>query len=113
MDYFPRGISEIFTEYRDQKSNMSNLHIEDKLALYIPLPTYFFVTPKRPLLAKRISEGLEAMIKDGSFDHFFMQEYGEAIRAAKLGERKIFVLNNPQLTPQTPLDRKELWYTPH
>lgn len=62
------------------------------------MPTYFFVTPKKSELAKRIEEGLTRMIQDGSFDLFFQKEYGRVIAEAHLKERKPFKIDNPDLT---------------
>ncbi|WP_250655879.1 transporter substrate-binding domain-containing protein [Alkalimarinus coralli] len=109
---FGRGISEIFAEYDVYKSKIPELAIEQDLLLHIPLPTYFFVTPKRPKLAERIEEGLLMMIEDGSFDELFNAEFGDMIKAAKLSTRRMFLINNPNLSPATPLDIEHYWYRP-
>ena len=58
FDAFPRGANEVWTEL----SAFPNLKltVEKNLVLIYPLPTYFFVTPKDPQLAKDIEQGLEA-----------------------------------------------------
>jgi len=109
IDYFPRGLNEIFDEYEQRKLQLPDLHIEESLALYVPLPTYFFVSPTKPELAERITSGLEAMIKDGSFEKLFLKYHGEMLRKANLRQRKLFTFDNPNLSPETPLNRKQLW----
>ena len=109
---FGRGINEIEVEYEVHKEKSPELAIEEDLLLYIPLPTYFFVTPTKPKLAKRIEQGLLAMIKDGSFNALFTEEYGELIKRANLSKRRMFSINNPNLTSETPLNIKSYWYRP-
>ncbi|MFH1804553.1 MAG: hypothetical protein ABID63_06660 [Pseudomonadota bacterium] len=109
---FGRGVNEIFDEYDAQKDMFPDLRIEETLALYIPLPTYFFVTPTRPELAHRIEEGLLAMITDGSFDTFFLQYHQQMIDKAQLSQRRIFRLPNPNLSNETPLMNSQFWYFP-
>lgn len=109
FDAFPRGANEVWTEltaFPDLK-----LTVEKNLVLIYPLPTYFFVTPKDPTLAKDIESGLEAAIKDGAFDRYFYNspEVKEALGKADLKNRKAIRIENPYLPKATPLDRKELW----
>ena len=51
VDYFPRSISEIESELQTHKQN--DLAIANGVVLYYPAPSYFFVSPKRPELAKK------------------------------------------------------------
>lgn len=109
---FGRGINETPVEYSSRKALFPDLAIEQDLLLYIPLPTYFFVTPTQPKLAKRIEEGLKAMIDDGSFDELFHAKFDELIKSANLANRRMFSINNPNLSPETPLDIEHYWYRP-
>ena len=109
FDYFPRGINEAPEEYQQRKDKFPNLHIEETLLLNLPLPVYFFVTPKKPKLAKRVEEGLNIMIEDGTFDKIFYGFHQEILNRLKIEKRRVFNINNPNLTPETPLDRKALW----
>lgn len=109
FDAFPRGANEVWTEltaFPDLK-----LTVEKNLVLIYPLPTYFFVTPKDPALAKDIEYGLESAIKDGAFDRYFYNspEVKEALGKADLKNRRAIRIANPYLPKATPLDRKELW----
>ncbi len=45
MDYFPRGVNEIFPEFYERSQNFPDMVIEPSMALYLPLPTYIFVSP--------------------------------------------------------------------
>lgn len=112
FDYFPRGMNEIFIEYENRKHRMPELAIEKSLAIYIPSPTYFFVSPRYPRIAERIEHGLRMMIADGSFDELFMKYNGDSIRKAELDKRRILRMKNPILPPATPLDDAGLWYDP-
>lgn len=112
FDYFPRSITEIFTELDMRKDKYPDMRIEDTMSLYLPLPYYFFVTPKRPDLARRIEAGLQLMIRDGSLNALFYDYHRDSIERAKLDGRRILRMENKDLTPLTPFDEKQLWYQP-
>ena len=109
FDYFPRGLNEVFKEYKARKATYAGMKLEPNLALYIPSPSYFFVSPATPLLADRIERGLNKIIGDGTFDIVFQEEFGADIELANLRNRKIFRLNNPLLSPQTPSEVESYW----
>ncbi len=111
FDYLPRGINEIFNEQEKYKDKLQNT-VAPNIALNLPAPTYFFVSPSEPGLAKRLEAGLEIMVKDGSLKAIFNAAYGDALKIADLKSRKIISIKNSSLPPLTPLDRKELWYDP-
>lgn len=113
FDLFPRGIGEAFGEFDKFSSTNPKLAIEKNLAFYYPWPYYFFFNRKNAALAGRVEEGLRLMIKDGSFDALFQKHYGEAIKRANLGGRRMIRLDNPSLPKATPLQDTGLWYTPH
>lgn len=112
FDYFPRGVNEIFNEYDSRKEIFPNMVIEKKLSLYLPLPTYFFVSPLKPKLAQRVKEGLLSMVDDGTLDKMFIQYHQEALRRADLKSRTIISLKNYNLSDETPFHREEFWYHP-
>ncbi|MDB5801098.1 MAG: hypothetical protein JWL63_2037 [Rhodocyclales bacterium] len=112
FDYFPRAIYEAIPEQLGRKDSAPNIAVEKSIALYFPLPRYFFVSPAHPQLAKRIEAGFEMIIKDGTFDRLFMEFHRDLIKQAEFCSRRIFPIPNPFLTPQTPLQRKELWFDP-
>lgn len=112
FDYFSRGINEIYDEYETYKDSFPSLDIEQKVAVYIATPNYFFISPKAPHLQKRIKRGLEKMLVDGSFDSLFIEYHQKAIERANLKNRQIFFVENPLLTKETPLDSLHYWYVP-
>mgnify|MGYP000021996863 CR=1 FL=1 len=112
FDYFPRGINEIFVEFETRKNTFSNLKIEETIALYLPLPTYFFITPTRPDLASRIKQGLFSILEDGTMDRIFFEYHSDDIKKARLKDRTIFKLPNLNLSDETPFHRTDFWYHP-
>ncbi len=109
FDYFPRGVNEAFDEIESRKANFKDIEVERSLALHYPFPVYFFVRKDNTALAARIEKGLRIAISDGSFRRLFNRYNGEYIRKAAINKRKIFRLNNPLLTDETPIREKELW----
>lgn len=113
FDLFPRGIGEIFSEFDSRSPSYPGLAVDKTLLLYYPWPYYFFFNRERGAeLAKRVEEGMRLMLKDGSYDRFFLRHYGAAIRRAELDNRTLIRLENPMLPKDTPLDDARLWYRP-
>lgn len=109
FDYLALGAQEIWDELA--KHPDPALKVDSRVLLQYRSPAYFFVSPKRQTLAEDLNRGLEAMIADGSFDRMFNKELkiDELYRIAKFNERVIIRLNTPDLSPQTPVNRPELW----
>jgi len=114
FDYFSRGVDEAIRELNERHGRHPQLAIEPTLLLRYPLPLYFFVRrdTEGRRLAKRIEAGLEIMIKDGSLNALFDRYKLGVIRQTDLKQRRLIEIPNPELSPQTPLARKELWYNP-
>jgi hypothetical protein len=114
FDFFSRGIDEAGREFRERTASYPHMAIEPTLLLQYPLPLYFFLRrdDEGKLLAKRIEAGMEMMIKDGSLNILFQKYKGESIRSGALHKRRVLHLENPHLTPETPLLRGELWFNP-
>lgn len=106
IDYLPRSVMEIWQEAARHK----DLAVEPYLLLYYPTPDYFFVNRADVELAEQIRHGLELAVADGSMDRLFYHHYGKLLRQSQLDKRRVLELKNPQLTPETPLERKELWF---
>lgn len=111
FDLFPRGLNEAFTEQEVRQADFPDLAVEESLALYYPMPYYFFVNRADAPLATRLEAGLVQMLRDGSFDEHFKRHHGVALQKARLRERQIIRLTNPLLPPETPLHRAELWWS--
>jgi len=113
FQHFPRAIDEAIYEQAAYAPSFPTLAVERSFALYIPSPRYFFLGGgQQRRLAQRLEYGLQMMLADGSFDHLFHEFYDGLIEQAGLRKRRIFRLDNPQLSPQTPLANKAYWYHP-
>lgn len=112
FDYFPRGIQEPWAEVTQHAS--LGLTVDKHIMLWYIAPFYYFVPRSKPALAKHLTEQLELMIEDGSFITLFNEDpyIQSALSEANVAERTIVKLKNPFLSEKTPIDRKELWYTP-
>ena len=114
FDCFPRSGVEIIGEYEERKARMPDLHIEETLLLYYPLPMYFWFsrTEEGRRLAARAEEGLQVMIRNGTFDAIFDRYFRSNIERLHLKSRRIFRVENPNLGPETPLGDRRLWFDP-
>lgn len=109
FDYFPRSVVEIWGEFDAHKQ--MDIAIDQHIVIHYPAAFYFFTKKDNKKLADIIQRGLEVAIKDGSFDQLFYAFHQKEILKANLDMRKVIELSNPFLTPETPLNRKELWFT--
>jgi hypothetical protein len=114
FDLYSRSVDEAYREYDERKALLPDMAVDDKLLLHFPTTRYFFVqrSAAGQQLAARVEAGLEQMIRDGSFDAHFHKHKGPLIERANLKSRRVFRIGNPFLSPQTPLNRRELWFDP-
>jgi hypothetical protein len=110
FDLFPRGATEIQREMAAYGPRYPELAIDRHMVIRYPFPQFFYVSRSAPHLAKRLEDGFEQMIRDGSFDALFNRFFGDALRELGLDRRVIIDLENPFLPAWVPLDRKELWF---
>ncbi|MDO8178286.1 MAG: hypothetical protein Q7U12_01825 [Undibacterium sp.] len=111
FDYFPRSIFEILSEYSAHPNH--NLYVDQHIILHYPAAFYFFVAPRKPMLAKDLRMGLEVAIKNGRFEKLFQKYHQMSIRKANIKQRVVIELRNPLSTPEKlPMNRPELWFTP-
>lgn len=110
--YFPRGAHEPWAEMRNY--SQYDLVVEPYLLIKYTAPFYFFVNKESPDLANYVREALEKMVSSGEFETLFYQDeqVRDAIEKASINNRRLIELDNPYLTPETPLEREELWYSP-
>jgi hypothetical protein len=111
---FSRSVAEVGEELAREKPAHPEITIERHLMLFYPLTRYFYVTrsPAGDVLARRVSEGLERMLKTGLFDRMFDEFKSPFEREIGFRNRLLMRIANPLQTPETPLDRTELWYDP-
>jgi hypothetical protein len=114
FELFSRGVVEVGEELDKHKSSHPDLVIERHLLLYYPLTRYFYVTrsPTGDALARRISVGLERMLKNGGFERMFQGFKRPFEQQIGFRNRLLIRIDNPLQTPETPLMRPELWYDP-
>lgn len=110
FDYFPRSLAEVGAE-APQYAN-TGIVIEPSFVIHYPLAVYFFVNRNNSALAEDIRKGLELMLSDGSFQQQFIQQHGAMLQNLNLTKRYVIELKNPWLPPDTPLQRRELWFRP-
>ncbi|MGJ8691286.1 MAG: substrate-binding periplasmic protein [Thalassotalea sp.] len=112
FDAFPRAVTEAWREISYDKS----LTVDCCLLLQYISPVYFFVKKDNPLLAKRLSKGLQLAIKNGKFDElFFKYRAPKAMfELAKFEQRQRIYLQNLALTTKTKslLNQDYLWFFP-
>lgn len=113
FDAFARGVHEPFDEL-DRRKDLKDLVVEKNIMLFYKVPFYLFVDQKADELAKDLELGFERAIADGSFDAVFFNDPAvkKALTYANMKNRRVFELENPTLSKETPLDRKELWFDP-
>ncbi len=108
---FSRGISEVFSELDVYKQKFPDLVIEKDLLLYVYIPTYFYVSPVKPDLAKRIEDGLQILEKSGELEQIFQRFHSDKIKKANLESRKFFRINNPSISEERyETDKKHLYF---
>lgn len=109
FDYIPRAIYEIYDELNTRKESLHNVIVEPTIALYLPMVSYVYVSPKEPELAKRIEAGLRKLIASGEIRKILNKYYAEAIERADLKNRTIIKIDNPDFKDHYLLENKELW----
>ncbi|MBX9705113.1 MAG: transporter substrate-binding domain-containing protein [Gammaproteobacteria bacterium] len=110
IQYFPRAVSEIDIEIAARPE--MGLAVAPKWILFYPAPLYFFVKKDKHELAKSIEKGLRMAIQDGSMRQLFLLHFGDVIRHAGFANREVIRLQNPLLTKATPIDQRDLWFSP-
>jgi ABC-type amino acid transport substrate-binding protein len=99
-DAFPRGVTEIGWE---QSQRSDRFEVEPALALHYPSAEYYFVSQRNRALAELLERGLERMQASGEHEELLLDIHGEALRTARLHERRTLSLRNAELPEATPL----------
>ncbi|WP_328807170.1 hypothetical protein [Paraburkholderia elongata] len=105
LDYFPRGVVEAFAELDEPRHRDRNLVVEKRLLLKYRSDFIFYVSAEHESLAQTINRGLVKAYLDGSYLRLFNSHpyIQDALARSDLGNRKVFVLDNPYLSER---DRK-------
>ena len=96
VDLLPRGVNELFYEYRRLSKNMP-LIVNTSIVLYYPLPRFFFTNKQNVAAIERIQTGLEIAYKDGSVHKLWREYYAESVGFVDFKTAKIFKIENPFL----------------
>lgn len=112
FDYYPRGLNEPWAEI--ERHEALNLVVDSHVMLKYRAPLYFFVNKQNQQLAEQLSNVLDEMVRDGTFSQLFFDDVQvqSALTKANVQNRVIIELDNPQLSDNTPVGRKELWFDP-
>ncbi|MCX9157732.1 hypothetical protein OPU71_16525 [Niveibacterium sp. 24ML] len=96
MDYLSRGVGEVFDEHATLLARgVRGIEIDPHLALHYRADWFFIVSPRRRDLADRITRGLELARLDGSYERAFQRHFGPILARARLDERLVIELINP------------------
>ncbi|MCJ8318601.1 MAG: transporter substrate-binding domain-containing protein [Colwellia sp.] len=112
FDYFPRAIYEAYDELENRKHTLTDIVVEPTIALYIPMPTYVYVSSSEPQIAKRLEFGLQKMATNGELKAILNMYYKEDIARANLQQRKIIEIKNPYIDDQDIFKYSELLIKP-
>lgn len=110
IDMFCRGTNEVLNEealYRD----LDNIVLDTSIALYYPMPLFYYVNSSDELTHKRITQGVLAAYRDGAVIKLWNQHFGESVNYSTLGRRKIFSLKN-SYTEGIPFNYEQYLYQP-
>jgi len=112
FDYFPRGLHEPWQEIINNKE--LDLAVEKNVLIRYTAPNYYFVSKDKPELAKQLTDLLNEIIESGEFNELFFQDEAvkDALSKADVRNRTVFNIENPTLSADTPINRKELWFDP-
>lgn len=98
FDLFCRGINELKGEWQSH-GQLAGLAMEPNLMLYYPLPRFFYANPRDADGLKRVEDGVQRALADGSLQQLWLQYFGSSVAFAKPAQRRLFRLTNPLLPP--------------
>lgn len=96
VDLFCPSPTEYFHELRGEKT--SELQLDNKLALYYPLPKFLFSHKSNRALMDRIKKGIDIAYGDGSYQKLWREAHEQDIKRATLNERHFIKMENPFIT---------------
>ncbi|MBW8192932.1 hypothetical protein K0504_18005 [Neiella marina] len=102
LDYIPRAIYEIFEEYQALAAEKSSIVIEPSIAMFIPMVSYFYVTPTEKRLAQRLDLGMKRLANSGELKEIFTDYFGQDIVKANFEHRTIIEVQDNYFLSQLP-----------
>jgi ABC-type amino acid transport substrate-binding protein len=114
FDAFGRGVAEVVDELAAHQKKYPDMAIEQTTLLYYPMAVYFWFpkTSEGKLHAKRVTEGMAMIAKNGTFDRIFKEQYGPLLSQLQIKKRRIFRIPNPTMPPNQPFEAPSLWFDP-
>lgn len=109
-DLFFRGANELMPEWETHKY-IENLQYDESIALYYPLPRFYYTAKENKQSAARVYDGLVTAYKDGSLMELWDGYFGKSVAFCKLNDRTILTIPNPFLKGIDPSYEQYL-YTP-
>ncbi|OCA64733.1 hypothetical protein A9R10_00875 [Aeromonas piscicola] len=94
FDLFCRGINELPQEKLNHKE-VKGLVMDENIALYYPLPRFFFTYNANRQAIQRVQAGLKAAWRDGSLQAHWLKTFKPSLTFAHLNTRRLFRLENP------------------
>lgn len=109
FNYIPRAIYEVYDELDTREDQLANVVVEPTLALYLPMITYIYVSPKAPKIAQRVKLGLGKLFESGELRELLNKYYAQDIQRANLENRHIITIPNTYLNSKEQLNDKYIW----
>ncbi|RDV26666.1 ABC transporter substrate-binding protein [Alteromonas aestuariivivens] len=109
-EYFPRAVFEPWAEI--ERMSHFNLAVEPNILLRYTMPMFFFVHKKDAALARHMNSVFGDMVEDGTFNRLFFADgqVKSALAKSKLGQRRLFELDNPYLSKSVQNIPKHYWF---
>lgn len=99
-DLYWRGVNEVDRDIRLARTGSGvALSVAPGVALYYPLPKFFFAHPADEPALRRLERGLLAAWRDGSFHALWREYFAAALSGVSFAGRRVFVLENPDAAP--------------
>jgi ABC-type amino acid transport substrate-binding protein len=97
FDYVSFGANEVAGVFAQRAAQSGKLIVDSSLLVHYPFPLVFYVNPNNPLLAARITQGLQTISGNGELDKIFNRAFGAELKALSLSARTKITLKNPLL----------------
>lgn len=93
---FLRGIGEL--EYELTAYPTEQLTVDEHVAFVYPLANFIFISPTEARLTQRLEKGLTLARQNGTYTEHFNKHYRQLLYEYKFYERKLFFLENSNLS---------------
>lgn len=92
-DLFCPSPTEYFHELKAE--NATDLQLDNKLALYYPLPKFLFSHKNNRAVMDRLKKGIEIAYRDGSYQELWREYHEQDLERARLPQRHLIRMENP------------------